>query len=297
MARRKPTPDRPAVDAAIPGLAEVGERLRAARAKSGMTRRQLAASSGTSERYLANIESGIGNPSLGVLTGLAAALDMAVAELLPMGGERSPVIADVAANLRRLPEARAAAVMEWLRRQHAPDGAKGRRIALIGLRGAGKSALGAGLAARLDVPFIEMSREVERAYGGEIGMLIELRGQGALRRYEQAAWEAIVANHDAAVIAASGGVVADPVLYDRMLATSHTVWLEARPEDHMERVMAQGDFRPMASNRSAMADLKAILKARSGDYGRADARLDTSARDFAGTLAVLERIAREMVGL
>ncbi len=276
------------------GLGELGERLRAARAKTGMTRRQLAAASGTSERYLATIEAGRGNPSVSVLFALAEAVDLAAAELLPMGGERSAAVAEVVAVVRRLSAERRGAVID-LARQHASAASKDRRILLIGLRGAGKSSLGAALAERLSVPFVEMSREVERAYGGEIGILIESRGQGALRRYEQEAWEAIVAQHPAAVVAASGGVVADASLYERLLATAHSIWLEARPEDHMERVMAQGDFRPMASNRSAMADLKAILKARGADYGRAEARLDTSAQDFAATLQALERTARRLL--
>ena len=294
MARRKSAQRRTDGAPGLPDLGDVGERLRAARAKIGMTRRQLAAASGTSERYLANIETGRGNPSVSVLTALAAAVDLAVAELLPQGGERDPATAELAAALRRVPVGRRAALQEVMQ-AHPTAAARARRLVLIGLRGAGKTSLGTALARRLAVPFIEMSREVERAYGGEIGILIESRGQGALRRYEEEAWETIVAQHPAAVVAASGGVVADPILYDRLLATAHSIWLEARPEDHMERVMAQGDFRPMASNRGAMADLKAILEARRADYARADARLDTSAQGFAATLAVLERLAARLL--
>src|ERR1700761_185431 len=153
------------------GAAEVGARLRAARAKVGMTRRQLATTSGASERYLALLEAGTGNPTLAVLAVLAAGLDIAVADLIPMGGERSQVRADAAALLRRLPESQLAAAIGWMNAPRGFDATRGERIVLVGLRGAGKSALGAALAERLTLPFLEMSREVESAYGGEMRLL------------------------------------------------------------------------------------------------------------------------------
>lgn len=278
-----------------PNFWEVGARVRAARAKVGMTRRQLAISSGSSERYLAQIEAGVANPSLSVLTGLAGALDMAVADLLPKGGERTADYMEAAAALRRLPLEGLDAFNRWISGTPT-DVNKSRRIVLLGLRGAGKSSLGRELAERLQVPFLEMSKEVELAYGGEIGVLIELSGQAALRRYESEVWEAIRQKHDAAVVAAPGGIVADAPVFDRMLATSHSIWLKATPEDHMERVMAQGDFRPMASNRAAMADLKAILEARSGEYARADVEVETSRQNFSETIDLLETVARDLVG-
>lgn len=278
------------------GPTEVAVRLRDARAKVGMTRRQLAKTSGTSERYLAHIEAGTGNPTVAVLGQLAGALGLAVADLLPLGGECSAARAEAAALLRRLPEARVPAAIEWLQRPQDASGSRGRRIVLVGLRGAGKSSLGRALAGKLGMPFLEMSAEVEKAYGGEMRLLIELGGQGALRRYEHAAWEAIVTQYDAAVIATPGGVVADPALYERMLQSGYCIWLEASPEDHMTRVMAQGDFRPMADNRSAMDDLKAILGARSADYARAEARLDTSGQPFEATVTMLEGAAAKLLG-
>lgn len=277
------------------GFAEIGRRVRAARAKAGMTRKQLSAASGASERYLAVIEAGAGNPTISVLSALAAALGVTVAELLPASGERSDAFMRVVAAVRRLPPERLGALHGWLEGRTGGETEKDRRIVLIGLRGAGKSSLGRRLAERLQLPFFELSKEVEKAYGGDIGLLIELSGQGALRRYEAEAWDTICADQPAAVIAAPGGIVADGPLYDRVLATAHSIWLQASPEDHMERVMAQGDFRPMASNRGAMADLKAILAARTADYARADARLDTSARPFEHTLDALERMARSMI--
>jgi XRE family aerobic/anaerobic benzoate catabolism transcriptional regulator len=277
-------------------FSEVGDRLRAARAKVGMTRRQLAVASGSSERYLAQIEAGVANPSLSVLTGLATALDLALADLLPKGGERSAAYMEAAAAVRRLPREGLEAFNRWIAKPPEVDLTRGKRILMLGLRGAGKSSLGHALAERLQVPFFEISKQVELAYGAEIGLLIELSGQAALRRYESEVWESITEKYDAAVIAAPGGIVADAPIFDRMLATSHSIWLKATPEDHMERVMAQGDFRPMASNRSAMADLKAILHARSGEYARADAQLDTSQQGFSETLNLVEAVARDLIG-
>jgi XRE family transcriptional regulator, aerobic/anaerobic benzoate catabolism transcriptional regulator len=278
------------------GAAELAERVRAARAKIGMTRKQLAAASGASERYLANIEQSVGNPSLSLMSSLATALDIALAELLPLGGEQSELRAQAAAALRRVPEGRLPAVLEELRNPVGADVGKAQRIVLVGLRGAGKSSLGAALAKRLDAPFFEISHEVERAYGADIGALLELSGQSALRRYEREVWEAIVEREDAAVVGAPGAIVAEPALYERLLASAHSIWLQATPEDHMSRVIAQGDLRPMADNRSAMSDLKAILAARSGDYARCDATLNTSAQDFEATSDRLEAIARSLRG-
>lgn len=275
-------------------LQEVGLRLRSARAKAGITRRQLALTSNISERYLALLESGSGNPTLDVLASLARPLNLAIAELLPRGGERSNLAARTSERLRRLPPERVAALDEWLNRTETACEKK-QRIVLIGLRGAGKSSLGQVLASRISVPFLELSQEVESAYGGPIGLLIELGGKAALHRYEQEVWEAVCKQNDAVVIAVPGGVVADGPLYDSLLASAHSIWLKATPQDHMTRVMAQGDFRPMASNRRAMADLKAILEARSSDYSRADAVVDTSTADFEGAVAELERTVARLL--
>lgn len=273
-------------------VAEVGARLRAARSKAGMTRKQLAVASGASERYLAHLEAGTGNPSVEMLIAIAGALHVAMADLLPLGGERSDERARAASVLRRLPRGRLEAVTQWMLKPALPTGGKDNRIALIGLRGAGKSSLGAALADRMHMPFFEISKEVERTYGGAVSLLIELNGQSALRRYEAEVLDAICRENPAAIIAAPGGIVADGPLYDTLLASTHSIWLEAKPEDHMSRVVAQGDLRPMAGARGAMEDLKAILAARSADYARADARLDTSTQDFAKTADILEATAR-----
>ncbi|MDA5193893.1 shikimate kinase [Govanella unica] len=282
-------------DPGASGNMELGARLRSARAKIGMTRKDLARASGASERYLSHLEAGDGNPSLNVLADLAQALDLAVADLLPLGGERSAEQAQAAAMLRRLPPERLETVMDWLQKTAVHSSRKGRRIVLIGLRGAGKTALGAALADRLGVPFIELSKEVEKAYGGSMGLLLEMGGQNVLRRYEAEVWDRICRTQEAAVIGAPGGIVADGPLYERVLGAAHSIWLQASPEDHMSRVVEQGDFRPMAISRSAMADLKAILDARTPDYGRADAHLNTSAQDFDQTVRLLEDVARGLL--
>lgn len=275
---------------------ELGTLVRALRAKAGLTRKQLAKAASLSERYLAHLEAGDGNPSLSVLAALADALDLTLPELLPRGGERSERQAHAIVMVRRLPEERLDALERWLAGELVGRSAKARRIALVGLRGAGKSSLGTALAKRFRMPFLEISKEVERVYGAPVGILLELSGQTALRRYESEIWEGIVQAHEAAVIAVPGAIVAEGVLYDRVLGTAHTVWLRASPEDHMKRVMAQGDFRPMASNRSAMADLKIILDARLPEYARADVELDTSEQAFEPTLDLLVRLAGKLTG-
>jgi XRE family aerobic/anaerobic benzoate catabolism transcriptional regulator len=278
------------------GSQEIAQRIRSARARTGFTRKQLAAASGASERYLAHLEAGTGNPSVEMLLAIADALGMAMADLLPLGGERDAGVAQAAKLLRRMPPERVREALAWLgEKPDAVDG-KGRRVALIGLRGAGKSSLGQVLANRLEVPFFEISKEVEQRYGGSIGVLLEINGPAALRRYEAEVLRDICRKNPAAVIAAPGAVVSDGKLYDQLLRETWAVWLQASPEDHMSRVVEQGDLRPMSGNRAAMNDLKAILAAREGDYARADARLDTSGQDFDHTADLLERVVASFAG-
>jgi XRE family transcriptional regulator, aerobic/anaerobic benzoate catabolism transcriptional regulator len=274
---------------------EVGQRIRASRAKAGMTRKQLATASGASERYLAHLEAGTGNPSVDMLSAIGDALDMAMADLLPLGGERGELEERAASLMRRLPKDKLLGALEWMQRSLQVEGGKAKRIALIGLRGAGKSSLGEALAKRLNFPFFEVSKEVERVYGGAIGLLIEMNGQAALRRYEAEVLQVICRDHPAAVIAAPGAIVADGPLYDSLLESAHSVWLQATPQDHMGRVIAQGDLRPMGNGRGAMDDLQAILDSRAPDYARADAKLDTSAQDFERTVDKLEGLAHTFI--
>jgi XRE family transcriptional regulator, aerobic/anaerobic benzoate catabolism transcriptional regulator len=172
---------------------------------------------------------------------------------------------------------------------------RARRVALVGLRGAGKSTLGRMLAHHLGWPLIELDRRVEEDYGASIPDLIEMAGTATFRRHERGALERVIAEHEAAVITTAGGIVADPESYALLLRRTLTVWIKARPEEHMSRVMAQGDFRPMAQNRQAMADLVAILEARRADYARAAAEVDTSGDSVEQSFAKLIRVVAPLV--
>ncbi len=279
-------------------LAAIGREVRKNRAKRGMTRRQLAQASLTSERYLAQIESGAGNPSVSVLRAIAQALDLPAAALLPETGARPAALDDIVELLTRVPARElpglASEIEARLARSAGAD--RARRVALVGLRGAGKSTLGRMLAQYLGWPFIELDRRVEDDYGASIPDLIEMAGTATFRRHERRALERVVAEHEAAVITTAGGIVANPETYALLLRRAHTVWIKARPQEHMSRVMAQGDFRPMAQNRRAMADLVAILEARRADYARAEAEVDTSGDSVEQSFAKLLRIVTRLVG-
>ena len=258
-------------------LSAVGREVRKNRAKRGMTRRQLALASATSERYLAQIEGGAGNPSVSVLRAVAQALDLPTAALLPEQGVGTALGA-VLDLLAQVPEKELPALTKDIAARVASrSGAdRARRIALVGLRGAGKSTLGRMLAQHLGWPFIELDRRVEEDYGASIPDLIEMAGTATFRRQERGTLERVLAEHEAAVNTTAGGIVANPETYALLLRHAHTIWIKARPQEHLSRVMAQGDFRPMAQNRQAMADLVAILEARRADYARAEADVDTS---------------------
>jgi XRE family aerobic/anaerobic benzoate catabolism transcriptional regulator len=277
--------------------AAVGRLVRMGRAKRGMTRRQLAQGSGASERYLAQIESGQGNPSVSVLKAIAQALDVPITALLPRDSARTAAIDRIVELLGHVPAAELPTIAELIERRAAAHAAgdRGRRIALVGLRGAGKSTLGRLLAQELGVPFVELNRVVEQDYGATIPDLIEMSGLATFRRYERACLERVIAEHDAAVIATAGGIVSNPETYALLLQHAHTVWIKAPPEEHMSRVMAQGDFRPMAQNREAMADLVAILDARRADYARAEAELDTAGDTAEQSFAKLVPVARRFI--
>ena len=199
-------------------------------------------------------------------------------------------------RLRRAPLPQVEVILHLLDNTSSPiaAGKRGRRLALVGLRGAGKSTLGAALAERLTCPFIELDKMIESDRGAPVAMLIEVYGPAAFRRYERDSLEKVIAVYPEAVIATAGGIVADEKNYARLLQRTHVVWLRASPADHMRRVMEQGDFRPMASNREAMADLVAILEAREADYGRAAAELMTSGLSIEESVEALMKIAEEL---
>ena len=272
-------------------LAAIGREVRRNRAKRGMTRRQLAQASLTSERYLAQIESGAGNPSVSVLRAIAQALDLPTAALLPESATRTAALGGMLDLLAQVPERELAGLAKEVEARLALSARadRGQRIALVGLRGAGKSTLGRMLAQYLGWLFVELDRCVEEEYGASIPDLIEMAGTATFRRHERSALERVIAMHEAAVITTAGGIVANPESYALLLRRTHTVWMKARPDEHMSRVMAQGDFRPMAQNRQAMADLVAILEARRADYARAEAQVDTSGETVEESFAKLLR--------
>jgi XRE family aerobic/anaerobic benzoate catabolism transcriptional regulator len=275
-------------------LLRLGDRVKDARARRGMTRRILARDSGVSERYLAQLESGHGNISIVLLRALARALDVPLESIVRDGPEPSVDLAHLHAFLERLG---ADDVVEARRMLEGRFGAERRearrdRIALIGLRGAGKSTLGALLAARLDVPFVELDREVERASGMSLSEIFDLYGQAGFRRLERQALDGVLAAHGRFVLAAGGSIVSEASTFGDLLLACYTVWIRARPVEHMQRVMAQGDFRPMADNAEAMADLERILAGREALYGKADAQVDTAGKSVEATLDELLAVVR-----
>ena len=283
-----------------PFLVGLGERVRALRSRRGMTRKALSSAAEVSERHLANLEYGVGNASVLVLLQVAQALKCSLAELLGDETTRSPewlMIRELLgradeATLRRVREAIAPLVDAAAARSGPGRAGRPARIALIGLRGAGKSTLGRMLAEDLDFPFVELSREIEKFAGCSISEIQALYGQNAYRRYERRAMEEAVQIYPEAVIATPGGLVSDPATFNLLLSHCTTVWLQADPEDHMKRVTAQGDLRPMAGNREAMDDLKTILAGRAAFYCKAEFRLDTSAAPLLQTFEALRTLVR-----
>ena len=279
-----------------PILAALGERVRAIRSARGMTRKDLALAAHVSERHLANLEQGQGNVSMLVLHEIAAALNSSIAELAEDTTTSSREWLLLRETLAECDDAMLreirVAVSEAL--EGGAHGAAGSqsKIALVGLRGAGKSTLGKLLADDLGFPFIELSREIEQLAGCSIGELQALYGPAAYRRYERRAIEQLLENDSQAVIAVPGGVVSDPSSYSLLLRHCTTIWLKAEPADHMQRVAAQGDMRPMAASNEAMADLKAILRERVPNYSKADFSLDTSAGSLDESFTELRHIAR-----
>ena len=255
-----------------------------------MTRKILAHDSGVSERYLAQLESGQGNASVLLLQRIAAALNLSLTELLQQGPEQPAELTLIEQFLQRLPAQKLSAVRSQLMRDYgAAHADRMKRIALIGLRGAGKSTLGSRLAKELEVPFIELDREVEREAGTSLSEIFLLYGQAGYRRYERRCLENVVKNNERAVIATGGSIVSEPGTYDLLLSTCRTVWLKAQPEEHMARVVAQGDTRPMTGNREAMQDLHRILRGRNALYGRADVTIDTAHKSIEKSLQQLRK--------
>jgi XRE family transcriptional regulator, aerobic/anaerobic benzoate catabolism transcriptional regulator len=281
-----------------PFLVALGERVRALRLRRGMTRKAVAVAAEVSERHLANLEYGVGNVSILVLLQVAQALQCSLAELTGDVTTSSPEWLLIRELLERRDEATLRRVRTAVGELLGTGGERGKgmarspRIALVGLRGAGKSTLGQRLADDLGFPFVELSAEIEKFAGCTVAEIQALYGQNAYRRYERRALEEAIQIHAECVIATPGGLVSDPASFNLMLTHCTTVWLQAAPEDHMKRVVAQGDLRPMAQSKEAMEDLKAILAGRAAFYSKADFSLDTSAQPLDQTFAALRSIVR-----
>ena len=235
-------------------LARLGERVRAWRTEHGMTRKQLSVASGVSERYLAQLEAGQGNMSVLLLRKVARAMGVSVERLV------------------------------------REDNGEQRPIALLGLRGAGKSTLGAKLAQSLNLPFVELDREVEKEAGAPLGEVFAMYGQDAFRRFERRALERVLGEHPQAVIATGGSLVTDPGTYELLLERCRSIWLKAAPQEHMARVIAQGDTRPFKGRAAALDEIRKLLDDRDRLYGRANAVVDTSGKTVRQSLADLRRV-------
>jgi XRE family aerobic/anaerobic benzoate catabolism transcriptional regulator len=273
-----------------PLLAAIAARVKALRARKGMPRRVLAAQADVSERHLASLESGVGNVTVRVLRQIADALECPIAELLGDETTANPDWLLIRQLLHGRPEADLSRALDALAELFETAPAVARRIdriALIGLRGAGKSTLGRRLAQALDRPFIELGAEITRLAGCTPAEIQNLYGPSGYRRYEAAALKVVLETRETFVLATPGGVVSDTGSFGLLLSRCFTIWLQAAPQEHMDRVLAQGDLRPMAGNREAMEDLKAILASRTPFYAKADLAFDTAGEDLDQSLTRL----------
>jgi len=273
-------------------LRRLGERVRTLRNQRGMTRKALARHARVSERYLAQLEAGLGNGSIILLRRISHAIGLPVTQLVHEGSEPALDLVLLLQFLERLsPPALAEARDLLLRHFSEPSqGARRCRIALIGLRGGGKSTLGRLLAERLGVPFIELDREIEKRSGATLSEIFDMFGQETFRRAEREALDDVLREHKSFVVATSGSIVTEPGTLELLLASCFTVWVRAEPEEHMKRVMAQGDMRPMANSTRAMEDLISILRSREPLYAKAEVALSTSGKAPEQNLAELLRL-------
>ncbi len=275
MGRVMPTPEPSSL------VARVGQRVRAARDAKGMSRRELSETSGVSLRFLAQLEAGDGNISIGRLETIATALECRIEDLVGSGAP-----GDLQSRFSQAPAAVQKRVLELLRVDEDAD-PRQERICLIGLRGAGKSTLGRGAAEALGVPFIELNTVIEERAGIPVAEIMALYGPEGYRQLEADALMQVAQSRSRVVVEAAGGIVAEPESFDRLLEQFHTVWIKAGSEDHMNRVRAQGDTRPMGNDPRAMDQLRAILKAREAAYSRADGVVDTAGATVSDSLKAL----------
>lgn len=259
-------------------LEELGQRVRTMRALRGMSRKVLAKVSGISERYIAQLESGQGNVSIVLLRRVSSAMGAHLEDLIPAGdvAKEWPVIRDLVRNATPVQIAQAKDVLAGRGHGKLHLRTPFNGIALIGLRGAGKSTLGKMLADKIGWTFVELNKEIEQQNGLSVAEIIALYGQEGFRRMEQAALNNLLTRKEPIVLATGGGIVSEPVTFDRVLSSFYAIWLKAKPEEHMARVRRQGDLRPMADDRSAMQELRTILISREPLYARAATTVDTA---------------------
>jgi XRE family transcriptional regulator, aerobic/anaerobic benzoate catabolism transcriptional regulator len=281
-----------------PFLIALGERLKSLRARKGITRKALSQAASVSERHLANLEYGTGNASVLVLLQISQALDSPLSELLGDVTTSSPEWLMIRSMLETQDDKTLTQVrlgIEQLIGQTQGTQDRKLRFALIGLRGAGKSSLGAQLAKSIGFQFIELAKHIEILAGCSTAEIQALYGINAYRRYERRALEELLASQSKVVIATPGGLVSDTGTFKVVLVRCHTIWLKASPEDHMNRVVAQGDLRPMTASKEAMDDLKGILAGRAAFYSKANFCLETSDQNFDESLAILTQWVREVI--
>lgn len=272
-------------------MQRVGMRVRKARELKGVPRRVISERSGVSPRYLAQLEAGEGNISIGLLQRVASALDHRIEWFIGQDDPWTSEALRIADLYRNATAEKRQAAMEALS-THSPAQLRARRICLIGLRGAGKSTLGAMAGQMLHVPFLELNIEIEEHAGMPVAEVVALYGQEGYRELESQALSRIIATHDTVVLAAAGGIVAEPDTFKTLLAHFHTIWIQARPEEHMSRVRNQGDTRPMAGNPEAMEQLRSILKSREALYEQAEAQLDTTGKPLHASAEELVELIR-----
>jgi XRE family aerobic/anaerobic benzoate catabolism transcriptional regulator len=269
-------------------LARLGARVRSWRQEHGLARKALALASGLSERYLAQLEAGQGNVSVLLLRKVAHAMSVPVEQLVRENGDPPASLGALMQFIGTLSEDRAAAAYRLLQAQFGTS--RRHRIALLGLRGAGKSTLGTKLAQVTDAPFLELDREIEREAGAELGDVFSIYGQDAFRRFERRALERVLRHHDRAVIATGGSIVSEPETYQLLRDRCFCVWLKASPEEHMARVIAQGDMRPFRGRAEALEEIRSLLAERDRLYARADATIDTSGQTIKHSMTRLRAL-------
>ena len=263
--------------------------MRELRNRRGLTRKMMAREADVSERHLAQLETGEGNVSIVLLRRIAAALHVSLADLFAAEMETRHEKVLIQRFLERLPAHRVEdALSRLLREFGGEDAARRKRVALIGLRGAGKSTLGARLGQDMNTPFIELDREIEKDTGMPLGEIFSLYGQTGYRSIERRSLERVLHDQERAIVSVGGGVVSEKETYEYLLSNCYTVWIKARPEEHMARVIAQGDLRVIAGGNQAMDDLRRILEAREPLYRKADMYLDTSGNSVDESFAKLK---------